>query len=61
MKLCMLCGNPTNGSVGAAGIHWSFICQPCKDDEDKALSDSLKLQAKVTDAVISLLSGGGKK
>jgi len=35
MKDCILCGKQTEGSVGAAGYKWSFICQPCKDSEDK--------------------------
>ncbi len=35
-KRCKLCGEPTTGSVGAAGIRWSFICQPCKNREDRA-------------------------
>lgn len=35
-KLCKLCGSATTGSVGAAGIRWSFICQPCKNAEDRA-------------------------
>lgn len=33
---CALCDEPTTGSVGAAGIKWAAICQPCKDREDKA-------------------------
>jgi len=33
---CVLCNRLTNGSVGAAGIRWSRICQPCKDQEDAA-------------------------
>ncbi len=38
---CRLCGAPTHGSTGAAGIRWASICQPCKDAEDGALRASL--------------------
>ena len=38
MKTCMICGEKTNGSIGAAGLKWSMICQPCKDQEDRALA-----------------------
>lgn len=41
MKKCKLCGQGTTGSVGAAGIRWSFICQPCKNAEDRAALVSL--------------------
>jgi len=34
MKKCILCGIMTEGSVGAAGIKWSMLCQKCKDIED---------------------------
>lgn len=37
MKPCILCGTLTPGSIGAAGLRWSSICQPCKDAEDAAL------------------------
>ena len=42
MKTCLLCGKSTQGSIGAAGYFWPFICQPCKDEEDKALRDRLE-------------------
>ncbi len=58
MKKCILCGNETFGSVGAAGIKWAVICQPCKNAEDKALDDRLSYEAKVYDKVIS--AGGVK-
>lgn len=51
MRKCILCGIPTNGSVGAAGLHWNNICQCCKDKEDRALSDSLKIQCQAIDAI----------
>lgn len=60
MKLCMLCGNPTEGSIGAAGIPWSFICQPCKDDEDKALAQQIQAQAKVMDSVMNAIMNPNK-
>jgi hypothetical protein len=47
MKNCILCGELTNGSVGAAGCKWSCICQPCKDKEDNALADRLGYESKV--------------
>jgi len=47
MKTCILCGKLTNGSIGAAGLHWSCICQECKDKEDKALTDRLGYESKV--------------
>ena len=42
MKTCILCGKLTEGSVGAAGLKWSMICQKCKDEEDAFLLESLK-------------------
>ncbi len=42
MGKCVLCGIQTSGSVGAAGIKWSNICQPCKDIEDTALLNRLR-------------------
>ena len=39
---CKLCGSPTTGSIGAAGIPWPLICQPCKDEEDTALAERVK-------------------
>jgi len=41
-KTCIICGCQTHGSVGAAGLRWSVICQPCKDAEDRALADQIK-------------------
>jgi len=49
MKNCILCSKPTEGSIGAAGIKWSMICQECKDKEDKALEARVIGQAKVFD------------
>jgi hypothetical protein len=52
MKNCILCNKKTQGSAGAAGIKWSFICQPCKDKEDRAYEDSLNALSKTYKAVI---------
>ena len=38
---CLICGQETSGSKGAAGFVWKMICQECKDKEDKALSNHL--------------------
>jgi len=53
MKNCILCGKETEGSVGAAGIKWSMICQPCKDSEDAALLNSIKRKGKIYEEVYS--------
>lgn len=52
IKICILCGTQTSGSVGAAGIRWSFICQPCKDREDTALLRKIEVQSKIMDCLI---------
>lgn len=36
-KACVLCGQPTTGSIGAAGLRWTIVCQSCKDEEDESL------------------------
>ena len=51
MKPCILCDELTFGSVGAAGLKWSMICQPCKDIEDQALLDRISYQAKAMNIV----------
>lgn len=43
MATCILCGKETQGSVGAAGLRWKRICQPCKDAEDAALANRVQL------------------
>jgi hypothetical protein len=50
-KKCILCGTRSKGSVGAAGIHWPILCQPCKDKEDKALADQLRGMATIFEAI----------
>ena len=57
MKLCMLCGTPTEGSVGAAGIKWTMLCQLCKDEEDGALSKTLAANAKVVKSMMDTILG----
>ena len=51
MKKCILCGTMTKGSVGAAGIKWSMICQPCKDKEDASLAGQIEHMSKCMDWV----------
>jgi hypothetical protein len=51
---CLLCGKPTTGSVGAAGIKWPNVCQPCKDEEDAALLSRVRAMRRITDSVTSL-------
>ena len=46
MKPCILCGKQTEGSIGAAGYFWSFICQPCKDKEDNDLAVRLEVMSR---------------
>lgn len=53
MTNCILCGKPTTGSVGAAGLRWHMICQPCKDEEDNALLQTINAQAFVLNAVFA--------
>ena len=57
MKTCILCGIPTTGSIGAAGLRWSFICQPCKDVEDELLRRKIEAQAKTLDMVVHAFGG----
>lgn len=55
--LCKLCFRPTTGSVGAAGIRWSFLCQECKDKEDAAARAQIKSMKFVLDRVLAPLEG----
>lgn len=52
MRDCILCGKPTTGSVGAAGLQWPMICQPCKDKEDQALAARINVQATALKALL---------
>ena len=51
VRRCVLCGISTKGSVGAAGIHWSFLCQPCKDKEDGMMKMRLHDEGKLLDRI----------
>ena len=53
MKKCILCNQMTEGSIGAAGIKWSCICQPCIDKEDKALLNRVAAEVKAIDMVFN--------
>lgn len=55
MRNCILCNVPTCGSIGAAGIQWPHICQPCKDKEDKALAVSIAIQVKAFDVIAAAI------
>jgi hypothetical protein len=41
-RKCIVCGKPTEGSVGRTGIVWPNVCQPCKDDADGAVVEDLR-------------------
>jgi len=56
MKPCILCGKQTDGSVGAAGIKWSIICQECKDREDNDLARFVTSVTKSVDLICEALS-----
>ena len=60
MRNCMLCGKETSGSVGAAGIHWTTICQACKDAEDAAYRKKVVYQAKAMDIILEAMMGGAR-
>jgi hypothetical protein len=55
MKNCILCGKPTEGSVGAAGLIWRMICQPCKNEEDMALLHRIQRSKREIDAILSVV------
>lgn len=57
MNECILCKQPTRGSVGAAGLKWKHICQPCKDKEDAILLHRVKVEAKITDVIFDDVAG----
>lgn len=50
-KRCILCDEPTLGSIGAAGIRWPMVCQPCKDREDQTLARQLDHTAQTINFV----------
>jgi hypothetical protein len=45
VRHCLECGAVTRGSIGAAGIRWRSVCQPCKDAADSALAGSVRALA----------------
>ena len=45
MNTCIICGKETTGSVGAAGLRWARLCQPCKNAEDQALANRINAEA----------------
>ena len=47
MRTCILCGCKTEVSIGAAGLKWKNLCQPCKDEEDGALKINLQVMNSV--------------
>ena len=59
MRACILCGTMTTGSIGAAGLRWSALCQPCKDAEDGAASGRITAQITAFRLVESALGGIG--
>ena len=52
---CIICKKETNGSVGTAGIHWSNICQSCKDQEDQALLKTIKSQQFILNEITKII------
>ena len=47
MKKCILCGEMSEGSIGAAGFKLEIICQQCRDIEDNLLANQLKSIAPI--------------
>ena len=58
MEKCKLCGVVTYGSIGRAGIRWPFLCQKCKDKEDRTLLRKLDGQRLVISALSKKLNKG---
>lgn len=58
LKHCILCGEPTNGSIGAAGLVWTNCCQNCKNHEDEALAFRVKNQDNAMKLVLQTLGLG---
>lgn len=54
-KPCILCGHLTSGAVGASGYKWTIICQPCKDREDRILSEMVRHQKSTIDLFLGEL------
>lgn len=57
MTPCINCNQPTNGSIGAAGIAWPMICQPCKDKADNDLRLTVNLVQKSISNLFADIAG----
>jgi hypothetical protein len=57
MRKCVLCGKETKGSIGAAGIKWTMICQPCKDIEDNNLKKQIHSQDIMFNKLLPAIGG----
>ncbi len=51
MNNCIICGELTTGSRGAAGLWWGRMCQPCKDAEDAAHEGRLAAFVAISEAL----------
>lgn len=62
MRPCIECGVPTEGSIGAAGLKWTMLCQPCKDQADRELATSIAAMTAAIDyalpRTLEVLRGG---
>jgi RecJ-like exonuclease len=43
---CLGCKSLTTGSIGATGMRWAFLCQPCKDKADAEAAQAGAVIAK---------------
>jgi hypothetical protein len=59
IRECVLCGERTLGAIGAAGLYWSMLCQPCKDKEDHVALETLKIMKCFDSMLEKLLPQGG--
>ncbi len=55
---CIICHQQTTGSIGAAGIRWVMICQPCKNREDAAIDARMQGQIRMAEMVDRAILGG---
>ena len=56
MKTCLICGNLTSGSIGAAGIKLNFICPDCRAVEDDLLLKKVERTIRVVKEVEKVLA-----
>jgi major membrane immunogen (membrane-anchored lipoprotein) len=61
MRNCIICKKETQGSIGAAGIKWACICQPCKDETDKDALQIAVYIGKVVRGVYELCNDKGQE